>query len=87
MRGDPGRFGRARAGAVLAIALLVVGCTQPGASAPPSPSDSGMMEHSPSASDSGMMEHSPSASDSGMMEHSPSPSDSGMMEHSPSPSQ
>jgi hypothetical protein len=67
----------------LAASALLAACTQPGASAPPSLSATAP----PSPSDSGMMEHSPSPSDSGMMEHSPSPSDSGMMEHSPSPSQ
>jgi hypothetical protein len=59
------------------LTLVLAACT-PGASpstAPSTPSDSGMMEHSASPSGSGMMEPSASPSDSGMMEHpSASPS-------------
>ena len=59
-----------RTGLVLPAALLLAfaigGCT-PGASpstAPASPAESEMMEHSASPEASGMMEHSPSASPS-----------------------
>jgi hypothetical protein len=69
------RTPRLIAAAVL-LGAMAIACT-PGSSpstAPASPSDSGMMEHSASPEESGMMEHSASPEESGMMEHSPSPS-------------